>query len=207
MIELLIGTHNRHKTEEISKLLINLPLKVKDLSEFPHVQPIEEDGKTLLENAVKKAKSYGTMANLLCMADDTGLEVEALNGEPGVYSARYAGEHCSYQDNNAKLLKALAQIQNGKKPNRKAVFKTVIALFDPAHKNLETTEGAVEGEIMAVPRGKNGFGYDPVFYVTALKKTSAEMTLEEKNRSSHRAIAVQKMKEILERKIGLEVKV
>src|SRR3989344_9059974 len=107
MREILIGTHNRHKTEEISRLLSPLGLRARDLNEFPNIPPVEEDGKTLLENSRKKANTYGGLTHLACLADDTGLEVEALEGAPGVYSARYAGESCSYMDNCNKLLKEL----------------------------------------------------------------------------------------------------
>ncbi len=190
--EILLGTNNRHKTAEISRLLETLPILLRDLTEFPNIPPVEEDGKTLLENSRKKANTYGALSSLPCLADDTGLEVEALNGEPGVYSARYAGEDCSYLDNCDKILKSL-----GEGSNRKAVFKTVITFYDPASKEILVAEGIVEGEITRELRGRNGFGYDPVFYVKEAGKTFAEMTLEEKNKISHRARAVMKMKELL----------
>lgn len=196
MREILVGTHNRHKTEEISRLLSPLGIRVRDLNEFPHIRPMGEDGKTLLENSMKKANTYGGLTGLPCLADDTGLEVEALGGEPGVYSARYAGEHCSYSDNCAKLLKEL-----GRNSNRKAVFKTVISFFEPGTGQTTTAEGTVEGEITLEPKGKNGFGYDPVFYVPGEGRTLAEMSLEEKNKISHRAKAVQNMMRILETRI------
>ena len=194
MKELLIGTHNKHKTEEIARLLKDLPLAIKDLSRFPQIAPVEEDGDTLLENAVKKAKYYSEKTGLMTLADDTGLEVDALNGEPGVKSARYAGDHCSYQDNNLKLLQALSGAKNG---DRTAHFKCVIACYDPKTKGLKTAEGKITGRILASPRGRNGFGYDPVFYMPELKKTLAELSMEEKNTVSHRALAVLKMKDIL----------
>ena len=195
-MELLIGTHNRHKTSEISKILKGLPLKILDLTSFPGTQPVEEDGETLLDNAVKKARHYAGLSGRLTLADDTGLEVGALNGEPGVKSARYAGESCSYADNNSKLLYLLAR---SKTMDRSAVFKCVIALFDPQSGTVLSEEGALKGEILDSPRGQNGFGYDPVFYVPELKKTFAELSGDEKNRVSHRAIAVLKMKKRLER--------
>ncbi len=198
MKELLIGTHNRHKTAEISKLLKGLPLEIRDLSQFPAIEPVEEDGETLLDNAVKKAKYYSEKTGLAVLADDTGLEVEALNGEPGVRSARYAGEHCTYEDNNRKLIESLAAAKGG---NRTAHFKCVIAFYDPKTRDLKTTEGVIRGTILDSFQGKHGFGYDPVFYVPELKKTLAEMTLEEKNIVSHRAQAVFKMKEVLAREL------
>lgn len=197
MKEILIGTDNRHKTEEILRLLKGLPVSIRDLNDFPKVAPAEENGKTLLENSLKKAKTYGGATGLPTLADDTGLEVEALNGEPGVYSARYAGEHCSYSDNCEKLLKAL-----GNGSNRRACFKTVIALFEPGTGKVLTTEGKLEGEIAREPRGKNGFGYDPVFYVPDLGKTLAELELAEKNKVSHRARAVKAMADILKRELA-----
>ncbi|OGR85340.1 MAG: non-canonical purine NTP pyrophosphatase, RdgB/HAM1 family [Elusimicrobia bacterium RIFCSPLOWO2_01_FULL_54_10] len=192
MREILIGTHNRHKTEEISRLLAGLGIAARDLNEFPHIPPVEEDGKTLLENSRKKANTYGGLTKLACLADDTGLEVEALGGAPGVYSARYAGEHCSYLDNCGKLIKEL-----GPSVKRTAVFKTVISLYDPQTGQIQSVEGALEGEITREPRGANGFGYDPIFLVKDTGRTLAEMSLEEKNMISHRARAVQKMLEII----------
>ena len=195
MRELLIGTRNRHKTEEISRLLKDLPIKVRDLNEFPNIPPVKEDGKTLLENSRKKANTYGGLTHLACLADDTGLEVEALNGAPGVYSARYAGEDCSYSDNCSKLLGEL-----GGNPNRRAAFKTVISLYEHETGEVTTTEGVIEGEITRELRGTNGFGYDPIFLSKETGKTFAEMSLEEKNAVSHRARAVKKMIAILEKK-------
>jgi len=193
--EILIGTHNHHKTEEIVLLLSPLGVRIRDLNEFLEIRPVLEDGKTLLENSQKKAHTYGEAAGRLCLADDTGLEVEALGGAPGVYSARYAGESCSYLDNCAKLLKEL-----GQNTNRKAVFKTVLSLFDPQTKQMIVTEGQIEGEITRELQGENGFGYDPVFFSTEASKTLAEMTLDEKNKISHRARALQKMARIIEKK-------
>ena len=117
MREILIGTHNRHKTEEVSRLLTASAITVRDLREFPNIPPVEEDGKTLLENSRKKANTYGAASGLPCLGDDTGLEVEALGGAPGVYSARYAGESCSYQDNCKKLLKERDRLRKGRDRN------------------------------------------------------------------------------------------
>ena len=195
-MELLIGTHNTHKTREIAKLLEGLPVQIRDLTSLPKIGTVEEDGETLLENAVKKAKHYGNLSGLATIADDTGLGVEALNGEPGVKSARYAGQDCSYDDNNLKLLKMLSQTKNG---SRSAVFKCVIALYDPGSGKVLTEEGALKGEILHSPRGQNGFGYDPVFYLPEAGKTLAELSPDEKNRVSHRAIALFKMKKRIER--------
>ena len=194
MKSVLIGTNNRHKVKEISNLLIGMPLEVKSLLDFPKIQAVDETGKTLEENAILKAKSYGQATGLLTLADDTGLEVSALNDEPGVMSARYAGEQCSYEDNNRKLLKELLKQQD-----RKAKFRCVIACYDPKNNILEVVEGALEGKILESVRGQNGFGYDPIFYLPQFKKTLAELSLEEKNKISHRALALIKAKEILKK--------
>lgn len=198
MIEILVGTGNRHKAEEIAKLLSDLPVKVKTLKDFPAIAEVVEDGKTLEDNAVKKARSYAQASGLLTLADDTGLEVKALNGGPGVLSARYAGETCSYEDNNRKLLKNLESSKD-----RAARFRCVIAICDPRSNVFETVEGVVEGEILRSARGRNGFGYDPIFYLPGQKKTFAELALEEKNRVSHRALALQKAKRMLSKKLKM----
>ena len=194
MKEILIGTHNRHKTREISDLLAGLDVKVKTLNDFPGVPPVDEDGETLEANALKKAREYARQTGLLTLADDTGLDVRALNGAPGVYSARFAGENCTFADNNRKLLRMLAEA--GSK-DRSAVFRCVIACHDPATGKSRTVGGALRGEITESLQGENGFGYDPVFYVPGLKRTLAELTLEEKNRISHRALALRKAREVL----------
>lgn len=192
--EILLGTHNLHKIREILDLLSDLPITIRTLVDFPHISPVEEDGKTLEENAEKKAKFYSKSTGLLTLADDTGLEVAILKGEPGVRSARYAGENCSYEENNQKLLAKLSGMENGE---RLARFRCCLALFDPEKKDLRIVEGSIQGEIVRMVQGKNGFGYDPIFYLPQLKKTLAELSLEEKNRVSHRAIAILKAKEIL----------
>lgn len=195
MREILLGTSNLHKAREISRLLKDIPLKIKTLSDFPQITAVKEDGKTLEENAVKKARAYSEETGLFTLADDTGLEVEALGGAPGVESARYAGEKRSYEDNNRKLLEALSHTKNG---NRAARFRCVIALADPLAQSVQTVEAAIEGEILTTLRGSKGFGYDPLFYLPHLKKTLAELSLEEKNRISHRALAVLKAKKVLQ---------
>jgi len=195
MKEILIGTHNRHKVEEISKLLAGIPVKLKCLKDFPEISPIEEDGSTLEENAVKKAQAYSKATGLFTVADDTGLEVAALGGAPGVYSARYAGEDCSFKDNNAKLIHERAAKKNG---DRRARFRCVIACIDPKKDEIVTVEGYVDGEITSEVKGDQGFGYDPVFYVPELKKTLAELTLDEKNKISHRFKAIINAKKVIE---------
>jgi len=190
--EILIGTHNRHKAKEISDLLADLSIKIRTLNDFPTIPPTVEDGETLEENALKKAREYSTKSGLFTLADDTGLEVKALNGAPGVYSARFAGEDCGYLDNNKKLLELLSQ-----KKDRSASFRCVVACVDVVAGFERIVEGKVEGSITEEMKGTNGFGYDPVFYLPLLKKTLAEITLDEKNKVSHRALAIQKAKEII----------
>lgn len=194
MKEILLGTYNRHKAREISELLSDLHIGVRTLNDFKGVPEVHEDGETLEANAVKKAREYGKATGLFTLSDDTGLEVDALNGAPGVYSARYAGEDCTFEDNNRRLLKELEGVPAEK---RTARFRCVIACFDPVRGEARTVEGALDGRIVEGLRGGNGFGYDPVFFVPELGRTLAELTLEEKNRISHRGRALRLAKEIL----------
>lgn len=183
---LVIATFNPHKVAEISAILPGLGAGLRALSSFPGAVPPEEDGATLEENAVKKALAAARATGLPALADDTGLEVDALGGAPGVRSARYAGEGCSYADNNALLLSSLA----GLPPERRfARFACVTALALPSGE-VRTSRGTLEGRIAAVPRGANGFGYDPLFEVGAGSRTLAEFSEAEKNAVSHRAAAL-----------------
>lgn len=194
MKEILLGTHNVHKVKEITALLDGLPVRIKTLNDFPDIKPVEEDGRTLEENATKKAVEYAHRTNLFTLADDTGLEVPAIRNEPGVYSARYAGENCTFADNNRKLLERMKSLK-GKK--RAARFRCVIACCNPDTNMIRSVEGAIHGSIVEKIKGAGGFGYDPVFYVPELKRTLAEMTLDEKNSISHRGEALRKAKKIL----------
>ena len=153
----VIATHNRHKTREIAKLLRGVPAAFTDLTRFPKVASVCEDGRTLLENAVKKARAYSRRTGLPALADDTGLEVDALSGAPGLRSARYAGPGCAYSDNNRKLLRELGR-RGAAGAARGATFRCVVALADPATGRVETCEGAVRGKIPESTRGRNGFG-------------------------------------------------
>lgn len=185
MKTLCFATNNNHKTEEIRALLgpFFLLQNLKDIGcseDLPETQP------TIEGNALQKANYVFDNYQVSCFADDTGLEVEALDGEPGVFSARYAGEHRSDHDNINLLLSKLS----GKK-NRKARFKTVISWIDNGKK--ESFEGIVTGTIVDTPRGSKGFGYDPIFMPDGYERTFAEMELVEKNLISHRAIAVKKL--------------
>lgn len=191
MKDLVFATHNAHKLEEIRAILNEY--NILGLNDINCHTDIIEDANTLEGNAIIKANFVTDNYNINCFADDTGLEVEALGGAPGVYSARYAGENCSYQDNVIKLLDALKNIEN-----RKARFRTVIAL------NLDgkqyTFEGIVNGIITKEQHGEKGFGYDPIFLPDGYDMTFAEMPLEVKNKISHRGIATQKLIEFLKLK-------
>jgi XTP/dITP diphosphohydrolase len=193
--ELVIATSNQGKLAEIRLALQGLDFKVLGADALPAGLPVViEDGATLLENAQKKARSAAKASGYLSLADDTGLEVEALDGQPGVYSARYAGEGCSYDDNNRKLLQELAA--KGPQVSRRAVFRTVLVLAEPKGRE-DWVAGSVSGEISREFRGSGGFGYDPVFYLPDKRKTFAELSLEEKNRCSHRGQALQHAKLLL----------
>lgn len=184
-MKLVFATHNPHKLQEIKAMLPGSIL-LKGLSEIGLAEEIPETGQTLEENALIKARFVAEKFNVNCFADDSGLEVEALNGEPGVFSARYAGPTKTDADNVHKLLKNMEG-----KTHRKARFKTVIALIINAETHLFT--GEVYGNITLIPKGSNGFGYDPVFMPEGCNSTFAEMAAEEKNRLSHRARAVEKL--------------
>jgi XTP/dITP diphosphohydrolase len=188
-MKLVIATRNAHKLEEIQAIFDFQSLEVMSAFDFPEIPDVVEDGDTLEANAMKKAVEIAQATGCWALADDSGLEVAALDGAPGVYSARYAGEHCSYADNNAKLLGELTG-----KTDRSACFRTVIALSDPAG-SVEIVSGECAGTIIEEPRGTNGFGYDPLFVPDGYTQTFAELTAAVKNRISHRANALQQAKD------------
>ena len=189
---IVLATQNRDKREELQEALSEFTVKILSLNDFPFIGEIEEVGKTLLENSMIKAKTVHNLTQLPVIADDTGLEVEALNGAPGIYSARYAGEDVTYEDNVNKLL---AEMENIPLENRKAKFRTVISFVD---KDRELwTEGTIKGIIGETAKGKNGFGYDPVFFVPELEKTFSELSIGEKNKISHRGLAMKKFRILL----------
>ncbi len=190
---LVLATGNRHKVEEIREILKDLPVAVKPVSEFPGVPDVVEDGATLRDNAVKKARSVALCLKQWTLADDTGLEVDALNGAPGVYSARWSGEGCSYDDNNRKLLDSLRGLPCEK---RTARFRCVIALSDPEG-NTRAVDGQIDGIIGGECRGGLGFGYDPLFVVPEQGMTFAELPMDVKNGISHRGRALRKARELL----------
>jgi len=196
MRDLLIATRNQGKTDEIRQALEGLPYRVLSMAELGRDLPeVEEDGATLLENAQLKARAYAKTSGLLALADDSGLEVDALDGAPGVISARWAGPGATDADNNQKLMAELAQLGD---PPRTAVFRTVMVLAEPEGRE-DWVAGRCVGLIPRQPLGSEGFGYDPLFFVPAAGKTFAQMGLEEKNRLSHRGEALRRMRVLLTR--------
>jgi len=193
--ELVLATRNRHKGEELAALLSDLGIGIRTLDEFPEVPEVIEDGETCEANAIKKARAVSKATGLMAVADDTGLEVDALGGRPGVYAARYAGEHATYEENWRKLLQELSGVPRNR---RTARFMTVAAMASPSGE-VQVTTGQLEGVISEQPAGAKGFGYDPVFFVPELGKTLAQLSAEEKNRISHRAKAFAQVREILGR--------
>jgi len=192
-VKLVIATHNPNKVKEIKDFFKGYPVEVFSMKDLGIEEEIEEYGDTIEENALIKARFLkDKIKEGIIVADDTGLFVEYLGGQPGVYSARFAGENATYDDNNRKLLKLLEGVPYEK---RKAYFKTVIAVVDGENERI--LEGTLEGHIIDHPQGENGFGYDPVFFVDEIGKTLAELSLEEKNKISHRAKALSKLKEYI----------
>jgi XTP/dITP diphosphohydrolase len=195
--ELVLATRNRHKGEELGALLGDLGVRIRTMDEFPDVPDVIEDGNTCEANAIKKAKAVSKATGLLAVADDTGLEVDALGGRPGVYAARYAGEHASYEDNWRKLLQELSGVPHNR---RTARFLTAAAMASPSGE-VQAVTGQLQGVIAEEPVGARGFGYDPVFFVPELGKTLAELSAEEKNRISHRAKAFAQVRKMLQNRI------
>ncbi|MBO6585731.1 MAG: RdgB/HAM1 family non-canonical purine NTP pyrophosphatase [Gracilimonas sp.] len=192
LTKLVIASQNPHKIEELEQILRPLGIEVLSTKGFPELKEVVEDQPTLQGNALKKARYVAKETGLPALSDDTGLEVDSLNGEPGVYSARYAGKRASYQDNVNKLLTELDGITD-----RKAQFRTVVALV---HSDKEYVfEGICKGEILTEEKGDKGFGYDPVFKPEGFDKTFAELDSAIKNDISHRGKAVQKFVSFLKR--------
>jgi XTP/dITP diphosphohydrolase len=192
---LLMATRNKGKILELQKNLEKLDIELLSLEDIKDIPVLEEKGTTFLENAVSKARTAGKASGLITLADDSGLAVDALDGKPGVYSARFAGEHADDQENNMKLLQMMKGISY---ENRTARFICVIAVALPDGK-LFSVEGKCEGIILEEMRGSDGFGYDPLFYIPDMGKTFAELTLKEKNHISHRGVALKKTVHKLER--------
>ncbi len=192
--ELVIATRNPGKVREIQQILSGLGVRWRSLEEFSDIAEPDETGTTFAENARLKALYYAERTSCLVLADDSGLEVDALNGRPGVESARFAGEQKSDTDNNARLILELRDVPEAR---RSARFRCAIALAESGRVLMET-EGCIEGRIIDRPRGANGFGYDPHFFVPECGATTAELTPEQKSRISHRGRALRALAERLE---------
>jgi XTP/dITP diphosphohydrolase len=192
-MKIVLATNNLHKIREIKEILAGISAETLTLEDFPEFPLVEETGETLEENAIIKAQKINEFTGLPTLADDSGLEVDALKGQPGVKSSRFAGEGCSFEDNNLKLLRLLKDIPW---EQRGAKFVTVVALAKNAD-CIQTVKGEIRGIIDLAEKGENGFGYDPVFYVPELKKTFAQLSPEKKNKISHRARAFKKAAELI----------
>lgn len=192
METVVLASRNKHKIEELRTTLQPLGIELKSTFDFPDLEEVEEDQDTLEGNALKKARYVHQQTGLSALSDDTGLEVDALNGRPGVYSARYAGEGATYQDNVDKLLDELSDVPMER---RGAQFRTVAAFV--TSDNEYTFEGTCRGTIITKEQGTGGFGYDPVFVPASYKKTFAELDAEMKNRISHRGKVLQKFIDFL----------
>jgi XTP/dITP diphosphohydrolase len=192
-IDVVIATRNSGKLREIRQILAPLGLRILCLQDFPEIPEIPEDGQTFAENAVKKATAVARRTGRMAIADDSGLAVDALEGRPGVLSSRYAGETATDADRYQKLLGEMARVPKGR---RGAAFICAMAISSPEGK-VEIVAGECRGEIASAPRGAQGFGYDPIFLLPELEKTMAELEPEAKNQISHRARALEKLKQIL----------
>lgn len=193
--QIVLATTNQGKAAEFAVLLKELPVEVRTLKDYPQIPDIIEDGNTFIDNALIKARTVAKACGQVAMADDSGLMVDVLNGAPGIFSARFAGEEKDDAKNTAKLLNLLkdtAEAQRG------AQFCCAIAIVLPDGREY-TTEGICRGQITFAPAGSGGFGYDPVFYVPKLQKTFAELSMGEKNAVSHRGIANAQALEILQK--------
>ncbi len=190
---LIFATKNAHKMIEIRAILKDLPYEIQSMEEADIDIEVIEDGETFEANAIKKAKEISAYTKCLVLADDSGLEIDALNKEPGIYSARYMGENTPYPEKNARILERLKDV---KKENRTARFVCAIAAVFPSGE-IKVVKETMEGYIDEAIRGDNGFGYDPIFVVPEFGKTSAELSPEQKNRVSHRGKALRRMQEVL----------
>ncbi len=200
MKKIIFATGNAGKMKEIRNILSDLPVQVLSMKEVGIQTDIVEDGKTFAENAVIKARAIMQLTEEVVLADDSGLEIDYLNKEPGIYSARYMGEDTSYRIKNANLIQRLEGVPDEK---RTARFVCAIAAAFPDG-TVKTTEGTIEGRIGYEEKGENGFGYDPIFYVPEFGCTTAELSEEQKNKISHRGRALAEMKEILKDKLEME---
>lgn len=200
MKKIIFATGNAGKMKEIRNILSDLPVQVLSMKEVGIQTDIVEDGKTFAENAVIKARAIMQLTGEVVLADDSGLEIDYLNKEPGIYSARYMGEDTSYRIKNANLIQRLEGVPD---EERTARFVCAIAAAFPDG-TVKTTEGTIEGRIGNEEKGENGFGYDPIFYVPEFGCTTAELSEEQKNEISYRGKALTEMKEILKDKLEME---
>ena len=190
-MEIILATHNLDKCKELQASFNDINIKIYTLTQFPEIGDIIEDGDTLEANAFIKSRTVFNKTGIPTISDDSGLFISALNGEPGVFSARYSGENCSYADN---VNKVLIEMNNIDISLREATFKTVVTYVS---KDLElVAEGSVKGIITKKPKGNKGFGYDPIFYVPELQKTFAEMDINEKQKISHRSRAIDNLQKL-----------
>ncbi len=194
MAAIVIASRNEHKIEEIRRLLAGLDVDVLSLKDYPDAPEVDEDGAAFQDNALKKARVIARFTGLTALADDSGLEVDSLGGQPGVRSARFAGETASDAENNRKLLRCLAEVPS---EERQAQFRCVIALVSRTGAE-SLVEGTCQGVIIEEERGSGGFGYDPLFLLPHLGKTFAELSMEEKNELSHRGKALQQVLPIVQ---------
>ena len=198
MKRIIFATGNEGKMREIRRIMEDLDVEILSLKEAGIQADIVENGNSFEENAVIKAKTVCGLTNEVVLADDSGLEIDYLNGEPGIYSARYMGEDTSYRIKNQNLIDRLAGVPQEK---RTARFVCAVAAAYPDG-TVKTARGTMEGIIGYEERGENGFGYDPIFLVPSLNKTTAQLTLEEKNEISHRGKSLKAMKDLLKEKLG-----
>ncbi|MED4027290.1 XTP/dITP diphosphatase [Priestia megaterium] len=194
MREIIIATKNAGKVKDFETLFSPKGFKVKSLLDFPEIEDVEETGVTFAENATLKAEAISSALNKPVIADDSGLAIDALNGEPGVYSARYAGEN---KDDNANIEKVLQKLNDVPFEKRTARFHCALAIAVPG-KRTEIVEGTCEGHILEEKRGENGFGYDPIFFVEKWRCSMAEVTKEQKNQISHRANALKRLAPLID---------
>lgn len=192
-MEIILATNNFDKVREMKHILQGSRIRISTLRDFPHLKKVKEDGKTFRENAIKKAVAIARLTGRTALADDSGLEVKEIGGKPGIYSSRFAGENCTYTDNNKKVLKLMKDIPLSK---RQARFVCVIAVASPDGR-VKVATGICKGKIATEIRGKSGFGYDPVFVPDRYRSTFAELGPEIKNKMSHRARALLKAKKFL----------
>ena len=193
---MLAATTNSHKLSEIARIMMDIPIELKCLKDYSGYPKVIEDGKTFEENARKKAQKYFEFTGIPVFADDSGLVVPALGNEPGIRSARYAGEEADYNDNNQLLIRKIIDIPTDQ---RVGIFVCTICYIDENHEEILT--GTSEGIILDELRGQEGFGYDPLFFVPDLGKTFAEISMSEKNKISHRGRAIIRLKDFLKNEI------